>query len=441
MARSDAILERLLTLHPKVIDLSLDRVWRLLEALGHPERALPPVIHVAGTNGKGSTIAFIRAMLEAAGKRVHVYTSPHLVRFHERVVLGGPGGGAPIPEGELCALLEECERANDGHPITYFEITTAAAFLAFARHPADYLLLEVGLGGRLDATNVVDHPRATVITPVDYDHQQFLGDTLPAIAGEKAGIMRAGVPCIVGPQPPEALEAMETVAARLSAPLLVSGQDWQVFEQHGRLVYQDTAGLLDLPLPRLPGRFQLDNAGAAIATLRAIDEPAVQEPQIAEGLATARWPARFDRLTGGPLPELLPPGAELWLDGGHNPSAARVLAAAMGELEERVPRPLVLVWGLLTTKDAVGYLGAFRGLARKIVALTIPGEENAVPAADLAAIAQEEGFETETAETLEEALALAGQTADDGEGEPPRVLICGSLYLAGHVLAAQAPVA
>ena len=430
MARSDAVLRRLLGLHPKVIDLSLDRIRRLLAALGHPERRLPPVTHVAGTNGKGSVVAYLRAMLEAAGRTAHVYTSPHLVRFHERIRIGMPGGGRLIPEAELAALLEECEAANSGLPITFFEITTAAAFLAFTRHPAGHLLLEVGLGGRLDATNVIDHPVATVLTAIDLDHQQFLGDSLEQIAFEKAGILKPHVPCVVAPQPDAARATIEAQAARVGAPLLVAGQDWQAFEQHGRLVYQDASCLLDLPLPRLPGRFQIDNAGAAVAAARLLDVHALGEPQIAAGLVQADWPARLERLGAGGISSRLPEGAELWLDGGHNPSAGRVVAQSLADLEERSPRPLVLVWGMLNSKDARGYIRPFRGLARKVITLTIPEEENAMPAERLAEAARSEGIDSEPAASLDAALAAAAATAAD-----PRILICGSLYLAGHVLA------
>ncbi|WP_137390914.1 bifunctional folylpolyglutamate synthase/dihydrofolate synthase [Rhodoligotrophos defluvii] len=433
MSLSDAILTRLTALHPKIIDLSLDRMWRILAALDHPERRLPPVIHVAGTNGKGSVVAFLRAMLEAAGKSVHVYTSPHLVHFHERIRLGAPGGGEFISDAALSALLEECEQRNGGEPITFFEITTAAAFLAFSRNPADYLILEVGLGGRLDATNVVD-PLASVITMVDYDHQQFLGDTLTEIATEKAGIIKRGRPCILGVQGEEALAAIEHVASRLGAPLIVAGQEWQAFEQHGRLVYEDMQGLLDLPLPRLNGRFQIDNAGLAIATLRALDMPGVGEAEIARGLQSAYWPARLERLDAGPLNALLPAGAELWLDGGHNESAGRVLAASMAEIEERVSRPLLIIWGMLNTKDPGAFIRSFAGLARRVITLTIPGEPNAVDATVLATIAAEHGIESEIAASLPDALRRAGLPVSE---VAPRVLICGSLYLAGHVLAAH----
>jgi len=432
MARSDAILERLLALHPKVIDLSLDRVERLLARLGHPEHALPPVIHIAGTNGKGSVIAYLKAVLEAGGRQVHSYVSPHLVRFHERIALAAPGGSVPIDEPALCALLEEAETANGGEPITYFEITTAAAYLAFARNPADYLLLEVGLGGRLDATNVIDQPALTVITAVSLDHQQFLGDTLSGIAAEKAGILKPGVPCIVAPQAEEALGAIRARADEIGAPLIVAGEDWQAFEQHGRMVYQDEAGLLDLPLPRLLGRHQIDNAGAAIAALRALGDSSIDEQAMEQGLQEATWPGRLERLGPGALTDRLPAGAELWIDGGHNGAAGAALAQTMAEFEERVPRPLLLVVGMLTSKTPEAFLAPFRGLAAHVVCIAIPGEENAYPPSDLKALAAAMGFDASSAETLADALE---QCLDLAGGEAPRILITGSLYLIGNVLA------
>ncbi|MGB1154383.1 MAG: bifunctional folylpolyglutamate synthase/dihydrofolate synthase, partial [Paracoccaceae bacterium] len=255
-AGSDIILERMMALHPKVIDLTLDRVWRLLAALDSPQNSVPPVVHIAGTNGKGSTLAMIRAGLEAAGKQVHAYTSPHLARFHERIRLAG----TLISEPDLTALLDECYKANDGADITYFEITTCAALLGMARSAADYTLLEVGLGGRLDATNVIANPALSIITPVSIDHQQFLGETLPEIAGEKAGIIKRSVPLVVGPQSDAALEVIEAKANALGAPLIVHGQHWHVSAEYGRMIYQDERGLLDLPLPNLPGAHQLQNA-------------------------------------------------------------------------------------------------------------------------------------------------------------------------------------
>src|SRR5229473_2521223 len=323
MTSVDSVVARLTALHPKLIDLSLDRMWRILAALGHPERSLPPVIHVGGTNGKGSTIAFMRAILEAAGRRVHVYTSPHLVRFNERFRLGGEGEGRLASDDELAAALLECERANAGAPITVFEITTAAGLLLFARHPADALLLEVGLGGRLDATNVVERPLAAVITPVSFDHAEHLGDSVGKIAAEKAGILKPGVPAIVAAQPREALAAIARQAARIKAPIRIAGEDWTATEERGRLVYQDDDGLLDLPAPKLYGRHQFENAGVAIAALRAVGALALPPAAFESGIAKADWPARMQRLAHGRLAALAPPGSELWLDGGRNADGGR----------------------------------------------------------------------------------------------------------------------
>ena len=428
MPRSDVILARLLSLHPKIIDLSLERMWRILDRLGNPQLGLPPVIHVAGTNGKGSTVAYLRAMLEAAGLVVHCYTSPHLVKFHERIRVAGH----LISEADLSALLEECEQANGGELITFFEITTAAAFLAYCRSPADYLILEVGLGGRLDATNVIAKPALTVITAIDYDHQQYLGTTLTAIAHEKAGILKAGRPAVVGVQPGEALAEIERVAEKMRAPLFVANRDWQSFEQHGRLVFQDEAGLLDLPMPQLRGRHQIDNAGNAIAALRAISDRRVSDVHISQGLKSVSWPARMQQLGPGALWSLLPSDAELWLDGGHNPSAGRALAQAFSDLNDRHSRPLVLVWGMLNTKDVESFIAPFAGIAHRVIAIAIPEEENAVPAEALAHAARTQGLTAETTASFQSALRQAATTAP-----APRILICGSLYLAGHVLAAH----
>lgn len=428
---SDDILARLTQLHPKVIDLSLGRLERLLSALGNPERAVPPVIHVAGTNGKGSVVAYLRAMLEAAGQAVHAYTSPHLVRFHERIRLAeGPGASAPIPEPALASLLDACESANGDAPITFFEITTAAAFLAFARTPADALLLEVGLGGRLDATNVIARPAVTVITPVSYDHQSYLGDTLPQIAGEKAGILKPGVPAVIGPQADDAMEVIEARANELGAPVSRFGQDFTAYEEQGRLVFQDATGLMDLPLPALRGRHQIANAATAIAAVRAFTP--LPEPAIAAGLSRVEWPARMQRLAKGPVAALAP-GAEVWLDGGHNPAAGKVLAETVADLEERTPRPLVLVTGMMDSKDATGFFDAFPGLAARVIAVTIPGQPNARPAESVAAMARAAGLDAHTAPDIESALRAAA-----GAGDAPRILICGSLYLAGEVLAMNA---
>jgi dihydrofolate synthase/folylpolyglutamate synthase len=427
-----AIAARLLALHPKRIDLSLDRVQRILAALDHPERRLPPVIHVAGTNGKGSTVAFARAILEAAGKRVHVYTSPNLVRLNERFRIAREDGGKFVGDDELADVLTECEAKNGDAPITVFEIETAAALVLFARHPADVLLLEVGLGGRLDATNVVERPLASVITPVSIDHRDFLGDTIEQIAAEKAGILKRDVPAVVASQARDALAVIERQAARVRAPLRIAGEDWTATEERGRLVYQDGDGLLDLPAPKLYGRHQFENAGAAIAALRAggLKLPAAA---FEAGMTQVEWPARMQRLSHGRLAALLPPESELWLDGGHNADGGRAVAGALADLEERVSRPLVLIVGMLSTKDSAGFLQNFSGLARRVIAVPIH-QDKAVPAAVLAEIAGNVGIPAASRDTIESALALAGGL----DLHPaPRVLITGSLYLAGEVLAAN----
>jgi dihydrofolate synthase/folylpolyglutamate synthase len=415
---SDILLERMMSLHPKLIDLTLDRMWRILAALGHPERNLPPVIHIAGTNGKGSTLAMIRAGLEGGGAVCHAYTSPHLVRFHERIRLAGD----LIEEYRLAGILDRCLEANGPDPITYFEITTAAAFAAFAEVPADWTLLEVGLGGRLDATNVVEAPRLTVITPVDMDHQAFLGEDIATIAGEKAGIIKRGVPVVVGRQDDAALEVIEARAARLGAPLLAHGQHWHVWEERGRLIFQDERGLLDLPLPALPGAHQIENAGIALAALRTLDR---SEGACEAAMTDATWPARMQRLRRGPLVALAP-RAELWLDGGHNPHAARAIARHLASLP---PRPTHLVCGMLNTKDIAGFLGPFAEIARRLHAVSIPGQTATLAAAETAAAARSAGLDA--VETEGVAQALADITALNPEA---RVLICGSLYLAGEVL-------
>ena len=425
MARSDAILNRLLLLHPKIIDLSLERMVRILELLGNPQDKLPPVIHVAGTNGKGSTVAYIKSILEQAGLKAHCYTSPHLVKFHERIYVAGE----TIAEEKLSGLLEECEVANGNAPITFFEITTAAAFLAYSRTPADYLILEVGLGGRLDATNVIARPALSVITTVDYDHQQYLGTTLTAIAHEKAGILKSGVPAVIGAQPDEARAEIERVAEKIGSPIFIANQDWQAFEQHGRMVFQDENGLLDLSLPQLKGRHQVDNAGNAIAAIRLLDDTRVSESHIERGLRSVFWPARMQRLGAGVLTDLIPKDAELWLDGGHNPAAGRVIARAFSDINDRHSRPLVLIWGMLNTKDAGSFIEPFAGLAQRVVTITIPDEPNAIAADQLAEIARGRNLSAETATSLTKALGQASLTTP-----APRILICGSLYLAGHVL-------
>jgi dihydrofolate synthase/folylpolyglutamate synthase len=427
----DAILSRLLALHPLKIDLSLGRIQRLLADMGSPQDRLPPVIHVAGTNGKGSTIAFMRAILEAAGKSVHVYTSPHLVRFHERIRLGAVGGGKLVNDIELAAALTDCEKTNKGLPITFFEITTAAAFKIFSENPADYLLLEVGLGGRIDATNVVAHPAATVITPVSFDHPEYLGSTVEKIAFEKAGILKAGVPAIFGVQQELALAVLEHEARRVGAPYLVANQDYVAREEHGRLIFEDEHGLLDLPLPRLPGRHQYINAAAAIATLRRLDLDLPVEA-FEKGLAQAQWPARLQHLTKGDIVRLAPEGSDIWLDGGHNEDGGRVLGQAMADFEDKDSRPLIVICGTLASKDTSAFLRAFAGLAQEVLAVPVEAEQAlARTARDVAAAAREVGLQSAACESVESALRYLSVREWRA---PPRILIAGSLFLAGTVL-------
>ncbi len=407
-----------MSFHPKIIDLTLDRMWRILAALDHPERRLPPVIHIAGTNGKGSTLAMIRAGLEGAGHVTHAYTSPHLARFHERIRLAG----ALIDEDLLSDMLDRCLAANGQDAITYFEITTAAALLAFAETPADFTLLEVGLGGRLDATNVVDAPALCVITPVDMDHQQYLGDTLGRIAGEKAGIIKRGVPVIVGRQQDEGLAVIEAQAARMSAPVYAYGQHWHVWQEAGRLVFQDENGLLDLPKPALLGAHQIENAGIALAALRVMGK---DETACEAAMTRAVWPARMQRLRHGPLFDIAP-RAELWLDGGHNPHAARAIAALLADMPAR---PTHLVCGMLNTKDVTGYMAPLAAVAQSLHAVSIPGQAATLTASDTAQAARAAGLPAHQADSV--AAALHSIIAQDPDA---RILICGSLYLAGEIL-------
>ena len=429
MDQVTAILDRLLALHPREIDLSLGRMERLLQALGRPQDRLPPVIHIAGTNGKGSTTAFMRSILEAAGLRVHVYTSPHLVAFNERIRLAG----SLVTDARLIEALDACEQANAGAEITFFEVTTAAALLLFAEEPADVLLLEVGLGGRLDATNVIDAPLAATITPLSMDHERYLGETLEGIAVEKAGILKAGCPAVIAPQPDAAMAVIGRVARERGATPVVFGEDFTAFEENGRLVYQDENGLLDLPRPRLFGRHQIVNAAMAIASLRAAGRlPDVGA--IERGLVSVDWPGRMQPLRQGPLLDLCAPGTELWLDGGHNPGAAIAIAGVMGEQEERHPRPFYLVAGMLKTKDPVGFFRPFADLAREVACVPLTTTDAGRDPESLAGSAREAGLAAGAFASLTAALEHVRErsAADD---VPPRVLVCGSLYLAGEVLA------
>lgn len=418
MSNSDIILERMMSLHPKIIDLTLDRMVRLLDALGNPEKHLPSVIHLAGTNGKGSTQAMIRAGLEADGDRVHAYTSPHLARFHERIRLAGE----LITEDALTEILDECVAANDGITITYFEITTCAALLAFSRTDAEYTLLETGLGGRLDATNMVEVPRLCVITPISIDHTQYLGETIEEIAAEKAGILKRGVYCVVGPQEDAALEVIERQAAKVGASLLIHGQHWHVWEENGRLVYQDENGLLDLPLPNLIGAHQVQNAGAAIAALRALGK---NEAACEAAITTAKWPARLQRLRQGPLVQAAGQ-AELWLDGGHNPAAGKALVEALQRLPDR---PTYLICGMLNTKDITGYLAPLAEISQGLYGVSIEGEAATLKASETVAAARSVGMQSQESSSV--AVAVNSIVAEDPTA---RILICGSLYLAGRVL-------
>ena len=424
MAKSDAILERLLRLHPKKIDLSLDRVLHLLDRLGRPHEKLPPVVHVAGTNGKGSSIAFMRAMLEAAGYRAHVYTSPHLVRFNERIRLAGE----LISEAALSALLEDCETANRGDSITYFEITTAAAFKAFAETPADIVLLECGLGGRYDATSVVSLPALTAITPVSMDHMQFLGDTLAQIAGEKAAIQKPGVVSVIGAQTDIPLRVIEDEASARGAPLHRMDVEWTASREAEHLVFD---GVRRFPLPGLPGSHQIANAGLAIACIDKLDEFKVGDDAIAQGLRHVDWPARVQRLTSGPLIDALPDGWELWLDGGHNAAAGETLAAVASDWAEA---PLYLVFGMLDSKEPAAFLRPLVVRIEALHAIAIPGEDASLSADAAAAAAKNLGIVATPAEDVGAAIAAISANAT----APGRILICGSLYLAGQVLADNA---
>ncbi|WP_420412788.1 bifunctional folylpolyglutamate synthase/dihydrofolate synthase [Roseibium sp.] len=425
------ILDRLLALHPKEIDLSLGRMHRLLDALGSPEKRLPPVIHIAGTNGKGSVTATLRAILEASGKRCHVYTSPHLVSFNERIRLGTDG--KYVSDLVLFDALQRCEEANGGEEITFFEITTAAALLLFAEHPADVVLLEVGLGGRLDATNVINEPLVSVITPVSMDHEKFLGDDLTVIAAEKAGIIKPGVPVVSAEQDPDVLKVIERQAARNKTRVDVFGQDFVSQLDQGRMTFQDEDGLLDLPQPVLGGSHQFANAALAMAALKATGL-LPDEDVISTGLKSVNWPGRLQPLTHGPLVDMCPEGSEVWLDGGHNPGAGISIAQFMGEQEERAPRPLYLIAGMLTTKDPTGFFRPFDGLVRHVGTVPIATTNTARSPEELADLARCAGLEATPFPSLDAAIAdVAACAADDGEA--PRILICGSLYLAGEALA------
>lgn len=430
---AEAVIERLMTLHPKGYDLSLDRITRLLELLDSPHQHMPPVIHIAGTNGKGSASAFTRALLEASGRICHVHTSPHLVAWRERFRLAAEGGGRLVEDAVLADVLERIEIANNGEAITVFEILTAAMFVLFSQYPADAAIVEVGLGGRFDATNVIARPAVSLIMPIALDHQAWLGDRVELIAAEKAGIIKPGCPVVIGAQQHDAArDVLIEAAERLSCPLRVYGQDFIAFEENGRLVYQDEDGLFDLSPPRLPGRHQYANAAAAIAALKAAGF-AIDHRGADRAMARVDWPGRMQRLTEGRLIELAPEGAEIWLDGGHNPAAGIVVAEALANQEDRQPRPLIMIVGMINTKDQTGYFRNFAGMARHVLTVPVDDSDAGVANDELAARAQEAGLSAEPVASVENALMLLrdGWNADD---VPPRILFSGSLYLAGAVL-------
>ena len=423
---SDEAILRLRANHPALIDLTTGRVERLLAALGHPERRLPPVIHVAGTNGKGSTVAYLRAIAEAAGLKVHALTSPHLVRFAERIRVAGQ----LIDDERLAALIDKVEAANDGQPISFFEIATVVALQAFADTPADLCVIEVGLGGRFDATNVFDAPAVSVITPIDYDHLEFLGPGLGRIAWEKAGVIKSGRPVVVARQMDEALEVIEREADDRMAPMLLMGRDFDAWEERGRLLVQMPERLLDLPAPSLFGGYLSAQAGLAVAAALTFD-PALGEEPVGAGVSSAVWPARFQRLTRGPLADLARArGCDLWLDGGHNPHAGRALAEAASRLTDRDGRPLALVAAMFARKDAVGFFRPFAEMHPKVFATTFDAPL-AAPATDIAAAAREVGLTTEIVADVEAGV----RRALEGPDPAPHILICGGLHFAGEVLA------
>lgn len=434
VSQAEAEIDKLMGLHPKGYDLSLDRIRRLLEVLGNPHLKLPPVIHVAGTNGKGSATAFCRALLEAQGLSVHVHTSPHLVRWHERYRIGVKGGrGQIVDDAMFAGALRRVAEANGGKPITVFEILTAVTFILFSEQPADVVVLEVGLGGRFDATNVVEKPAVCIVQPISLDHQAYLGDRVELIAAEKAGIMKRGVPVVIGHQEFDgAKDVLISTAERLGCPLAVFAQDFLAYEEFGRLVYQDEFGLMDLPLPRLPGRHQIGNAATAIRAVKAAGYTVTEE--IAEkAMLSVEWPGRLQRLTEGRLVERAPQGAEIWLDGGHNPGAGEVVAEAMAAMEERQARPLHLVIGMINTKDPIGFFRAFVDIAHNVYTVPILGSDVGLDPVALAQSAAEAGLKALPMGSLGQALDAIRERSECGI--PPRIMIGGSLYLAGNVLA------
>ena len=424
----DRILERLLKLHPKLIDLSLSRLKKLLDSLGNPEENLPPIIHVAGTNGKGSTVATLAAIYKSAGYRVHIYTSPHLVRFTERIVVSG----SEISKNYLEELLIECEDANNGENITFFEITTAAAMLAFSRNPADLLLLEVGLGGRFDATNVIETPTLSVITPVSMDHQDFLGKTIDEIAFEKAGILKPSVPAIIGPQTNEALNVIKRRALELGSSAYIFGEDWNISPANNQLIFKMGSKSSIVPRPNLLGNHQIQNAGCALASIKLLNGQFPVSPQeIDMGLVSINWPARLQKLKEGNLIENLLEDVEIWIDGGHNQDAAKAIASTLRDWRTASPEISIhMVFGALNNRCPGNFLQYFTNVIDTIRAVDIPGETNALSALEIETAARECGLKAYPAKGISPAIT---DIISNSSGKR-RILICGSLYLAGAVL-------
>lgn len=433
LSAAEREIDKLMALHPKGYDLSLNRIRQLLERLGNPQDKLPPVIHVAGTNGKGSASAFARALLEAGNKAVHVHTSPHLVHWHERYRIAAKGGGRFVDDDAFAEAIERAAKANGGQRITVFEVLTAVAFMLFSEHPADAAIFEVGLGGRFDATNVIGKPVVSIVMPIAMDHQAHLGDRIELIAAEKAGIIKRGVPVVIGAQEYDAArEVLRETAQRLECDCIIYGEDFLAYEEHGRMVYQDHTGVMDLPLPQLVGRHQIANAAAAIASVRVAGFDVDQ--QIAErAMTTAEWPGRMQRITQGDLLRNAPDGSQIWIDGGHNPSAGAAVAETMAAEEERLPRPLFLIAGMLDTKDQTGFFRPFHGMVKHVYTVPIFSSDAGVPNDELAVRAQEAGLSAEPVSSITSALNLLRDTWSNDEPSP-RILICGSLYQAGEAL-------
>lgn len=433
LSATEREINKLMALHPKGYDLSLDRIRGLLGKLGNPETAIPPTIHIAGTNGKGSSAAFARALIEATGHSVHVHTSPHLVNWHERYRIGAAGGGRFVDDDSLAEAIARVGTANAGNTITVFEILTATMFVLFSEHPADAAIVEVGLGGRFDATNVIAEPAATLITSIAMDHEAHLGDRIELIAAEKAGIIKRGAPVVIGAQEYDAArEVLRDTAERHRSACQVYGEDYLAYEEHGRMVYQDETGLMDLPMPRLLGRFQLANAAAAIAAVRAAGFH-VTQAQAERAMTAVSWPGRMQRLTSGKLVDAAPENAEIWVDGGHNPGAGSAIAEAFAAQEERQPRPLLMIAGMINTKDQAGFFRPFHGMVRHVYTVPITSSDAGVANDELAARASEAGLSAEPVSSITNALSLLRETWHEDD-VPPRILICGSLYQAGEAL-------